>query len=242
MTNTSLRNPQEHLRRNIFLVKNALDWSVEYAISAGQKSETFTYVPKIWEDDAFLIVKDGEKSKNIAISGKTAQVFVPLSLIDNIHDLLHESIHRLGILQLSVRGNLLLPQIAETFDLQLVLKDNKNINPESFDLVLPSPGDYQTAKGRLVNVYERLLEGITEWATQFTNTISREHGYALFEDLSQKYSREVELIEKMKSDLSQKGMSHHHANGLLIAFALTGDAKPLHTKLSGDFLGFLNDL
>ncbi len=232
---------QNHLRKNIFLVKSALDWTVEYAISAGQKSETFAYIPKIWEDDAFLIKKDQEEAENITVSPKTAQVFIPLSQIDNLHDLLHESIHRLGILQINVRGNLLLPQIAETFDLQLVLKDSKNINPDSFDLVLPSPGDYQTAKNHLVNVYERLLEGITEWLTQFTNTLSREHGYALFEDLSQKYSKEVELIEKIKSGLSQKALSDQHANAILIAFSLTGDAEALQSKLSGDFLKFLNE-
>ncbi len=232
---------QNHLRKNIFLVKSALDWTVEHAISAGLKPETFAYVPKIWEDDAFLITKDNEKSRNITVSPKTAQVFIPLSEIDNLHDLLHESVHRLGILQINVHGNILLPQIAETFDLQLVLKDNKNINPDSFDLVLPSPGDYQTAKSRLINVYEKLLEGVTEWVVQFTNRLSREHGYALFEDLSQKYSKEVELFEKIKTDLKQKGISENHANGLLIAFSLTGDSQTLHTKLSDDFLRFLNE-
>ncbi len=240
--NPSAQDLEEILRKNLFLVKTALDWVVEYAIDKGVKSETFVFVPKIWQDDAFLITKGkDEENAEVSTSLKTAEVFIPLARIDNLHDILHESIHRLAILQMDLSSNKLFFQIANTFDFDLVLKNKKDINPTTFDIVLPSPGDYQIAKNHLIEVYQRFLEGITEWATQFTNTLSREHGYALFEDLSAKYSTEVLVIEKMKNTLISKGYSQDHANAVLIQTALTCDAEILKEKLKGDFLKYLND-
>ncbi|KKR51328.1 MAG: hypothetical protein UT84_C0001G0013 [Candidatus Curtissbacteria bacterium GW2011_GWA1_40_16] len=241
--NPSTQDVEESLKKNLFLVKTALDWVVEYAIDKGTKSEIFVFVPKIWQDDAFLITKGkGQENAQVSASPKTAKVFIPITQIDNLHDILHESIHRLAILQMELSTNKLFFQIAKAFDLDLVLKNKNDINPTSFDIVLQSPGDYQIAKNHLVEVYQRFLEGITEWVTQFTNTLSREHGYALFEDLSAKYSTEVLVIEKMKSTLISKGYSQDHTNAMLIQTGLTCDAEILKEKLKGDFLKYLNDL
>lgn len=234
---------QERLRKNLFLVKTALDWTVEYAIDNGIKSEAFIFVPKIWQDDAFLIAKGKEEENaKVSVSPKTAKVFIPLAQIDNLHDILHESIHRLAILQMDLVGNLLFSQIAETFDLDLILKNKSDIDPSAFDIVLPAPGDYQIAKNHLIEVYQRFLEGITEWVTQFTNTFSRQHGYALFEDLSAKYSTEVLTVEKMKSILVTKGYSEEHINAMLIQVALTNDVIILKKGMGSDFLKYLNEL
>lgn len=233
---------EDHLRKNLFLVKTALDWVVEYAIDCGAKSETFVFVPKVWQDNAFLISKSKEQERaEVSASPKTAEVFIPLAQIDNLHDILHESIHRLAILQMEVMGNKLFFEIANAFDLDLILKNKNDINPTSFDIVLPSPGDYQIAKNHLIEVYQRLLEGMTEWVTQFTNTLSREHGYALFEDLSAKYSTEVLIVEKMKSTLISKGYSEDHTNSVLIQTALTCDASVLFKGMSDDFLKLTNE-
>ena len=103
---------QDHLKKNLFLVYTALDWVVEYAIDNGAKSETFVFVPKIWQDDAFLVSKGKEQEKSeISASPKTADVFIPITQIDNLHDILHESIHRLAILQMELGGNKLFFQI-----------------------------------------------------------------------------------------------------------------------------------
>lgn len=234
---------QDRLRQNLFLVRTALDWVVEYAIDNGIKSETFIFVPKIWQDDAFLISKGKEQENaEVSTSPKTAKVFIPLGQIDNLHDILHESIHRLAILQMELVSNKLFFQIADAFDLDLILKNKNDINPTSFDIVMQSPGDYQIAKNHLIEVYQRFLEGITEWVTQFTNTLSREHGYALFEDLSAKYSTEVLTVEKLKSVLTIKGNSQQHANAMLIQSALTNDASTLKKGIGSDFLKYLNEL
>lgn len=241
--NPSTQDLEESLRKNLFLVKTALDWVVEYAIDNGIKSETFVFVPKIWQDDAFLITKGKEEENaKVSVSSKTAEVFIPLAQIDNLHDILHESIHRLAIIQMKLTGNMLFSQIAQAFDLELILKNKNNIDPSSFDIVLQAPGDYQIAKNHFIEVYQRFLEGITEWVTQFTNTLSRQHGYALFEDLSAKYSTEVLVVEKMKSTLITKGYSQDHANALLVQVALTCDASILIKGLGGDFLKLTNEL
>ena len=139
-------------------------------------------------------------------------------------------------------GNKLFFQIAQTFDLDLILKNKNDINPTTFDIILESPGDYQIAKNHLIEVYQRFLEGITEWLTQFTNTLSREHGYALFEDLSAKYSTEVTTVEKMRSALIAKNYPEQHVNAIFIELALTCDASNLKKEIKGDFLKYLNEL
>ena len=247
-------NPEQLFKKSLEISQQVITKLATFAIENGANPNKLTHLTQVFSPGGHILLPpmgimrkelakvhgDTETTRNTqAITAKkTGQVFVPEESAGNVHDCLHESIHRASWLYnrlqgLGVNETLLIRAIATQFGLE-VTPEGK-IGPNSPVLQTLNPDD-KTGRDELLKGYTDHLktevfiinEGLTEWVTQRADGLILENGQTLnIPEENKRYPYQVEEIEAIREKMFKAGIEQSKVDAILITAALTGDVAEL---------------